>query len=121
MVSIRALAQARLVQGPQAVIRYNGYRGVVINGAPKPGHSSGQALDAMERISATTLPAGYTFEWTGTALQERAASGKTGIVLGLALLFAYLFLVALYASGNMPLPVRLSVSVAIVSPISAGG
>ena len=57
-----------LVQGPQALIRYNGFRAAVINGAPKPGYSSGQALAAMERISATTLPAGYGFEWTGTAL-----------------------------------------------------
>ena len=94
MVPIRALAEAKLVQGPQTVVRYNGFRGAIVNGAPKPGYSSGQALAAMERISATTLPAGYSFEWTGTALQEKAASGRTGIVLGLAVLFAYLFLVA---------------------------
>jgi multidrug efflux pump len=118
MVPIRALAQARLVQGPQALIRYNGYRGAIINGAPKPGYSSGQALAAMERISATTLPAGYGFEWTGTALQEKAASGKTGIVLGLAVLFAYLFLVALYESWNIPIPVLLSVSVAVLGAIA---
>src|SRR5437660_4250415 len=85
MVPIRALAQARLVQGPPALIRYNGFRAAIVNGAPKPGYSSGQALAAMERISATTLPAGYGFDWTGTALQEKAASGQTGIVLGLAL------------------------------------
>ena len=110
MVPIRALAQARLVQGPQVVIRYNGFRAAVINGAPKPGFSSGQALAAMERLSATTLPAGYGFEWTGTALQEKTAAGQTGIVLGLAILFAYLFLVALYESWNIPLPVLLSVT-----------
>ncbi len=119
MVPIRALAQARLVQGPQAVIRYNGHRATVINGAGKPGFSSGQALAAMERISATTLPAGYGFEWTGTALQEKAASGQTGIVLGLAILFAYLFLVALYESWNIPIPVLLSVSVAVLGAIAA--
>ncbi len=119
MVPIRALAQARLIQGPQALIRYNGFRGAIINGAPKPGYSSGQALAAMERISAATLPAGYTFEWTGTALQEKAASGKTGIVLGLAVLFAYLFLVALYESWNIPVPVLLSVGVAALGAIAA--
>jgi HAE1 family hydrophobic/amphiphilic exporter-1 len=118
MVPIRALAQARLVQGPQAVIRYNGFPAAVINGAPKPGVSSGEALAAMERISAQTLPAGYGFEWTGTALQEKAASGKTGIVLGLAVLFAYLFLVALYESWNIPLPVLLSVSVGVLGAIA---
>ena len=119
MVPIRALAQARLVQGPQALIRYNGFRATVINGASKPGYSSGQALAAMERVSAATLPSGYGFEWTGTALQERAAGGQTGIVLGLAVLFAYLFLVALYESWNIPIPVLLSVSVGILGAIAA--
>src|SRR5260370_38969904 len=73
----------------------------------------------MERISAATLPPGYSFEWTATALQEKAASGKTGIVLGLAVLFAYLFLVAMYESWNIPIPVLLSVSVAALGAIAA--
>src|SRR6185312_4317487 len=119
MVPIRTIAQAHLVQGAQAVIRYNGFPAAIINGAPKPGYSSGQALAAMERLSAQTLPAGYSFEWTGTALQEKAASGKTGIVLGLAVLFAYLFLVALYESWNIPVSALLSVSVAILGAIIA--
>jgi HAE1 family hydrophobic/amphiphilic exporter-1 len=119
MVPIRALAQARLVQAPQALIRYNGYRAAIINGAQKPGYSSGQGLAAMERVSASTLPAGYSFEWTGTALQEKAATGQTGIVLGLAILFAYLFLVALYESWNIPVPVLLSVTVAVLGAIGA--
>jgi HAE1 family hydrophobic/amphiphilic exporter-1 len=118
MVPIRALAQAKLVQGPQVVIRYNGFRAAVINGAPKPGFSSGQALAAMERISRETLPPGYGFEWTATALQEKTASGQTGIVLGLAILFAYLFLVALYESWNIPLPVLMSVSVGVLGAIA---
>src|SRR6266576_4312157 len=119
MVPIRALAEAKIVQGPQALIRYNGYRGAIVNGAAKPGYSSGQALAAMERVSAATLPAGYSFEWTGTALQEKLAGGRTGIVLGLAILFAYLFLVALYESWNIPIPALLSVSVAILGAIVA--
>ena len=119
MVPIRALAEAKLVQGPQTIVRYNGFRGAIVNGAAKPGYSSGQALAAMERTSAATLPPGYSFEWTGTALQEKAASGRTGIVLGVAVLFAYLFLVALYESWNIPVPVLLSVSVAILGAIIA--
>ena len=118
-VPIRALAQVKLVQGPQTVVRYNGYRGAVINGAPKPPYSSGQALAAMERISTATLPPGYTFEWTGTAFQEKAAAGRTPIVLGLAILFSYLFLVALYESWNIPLPALLSVSVAMLGALAA--
>src|SRR5882724_5943158 len=119
MVPIRALADAKLVQGPQTVVRYNGFRAAIVNGAAKPGYSSGQALAAMERVSASTLPAGYTFEWTGTALQEKAASGRAGIVLGLAILFAYLFLVALYESWNIPISALLSVSVAVLGAIVA--
>jgi HAE1 family hydrophobic/amphiphilic exporter-1 len=119
MVPIRAIAEARLVEGPQTVVRYNGFRAAIVNGAQKPGYSSGQALAAMERTSAATLPTGYAFEWTGTALQEKAASGRTGIVLGLAVLFAYLFLVALYESWNIPVPALLSVSVAVLGAIVA--
>jgi HAE1 family hydrophobic/amphiphilic exporter-1 len=119
MVPMRALAEAKLVQGPQTVVRYNGYRAAIVNGAPKPGYSSGQGLAAMERISAATLPSGYSFEWTGTAFQEKAAGGRTIIVLGLALLFAYLFLVALYESWNIPIPALLSVSVAILGALVA--
>jgi hydrophobic/amphiphilic exporter-1 (mainly G- bacteria), HAE1 family len=119
MVPIRALAKATLVQGPQTVIRYNGFRAALVNGASKPGYSSGQGLAAMERISAETLPAGYSFEWTGTAFQEKAAAGRTGIVLGLAVLFAYLFLVALYESWNVPIPALLSVSIAILGALAA--
>jgi HAE1 family hydrophobic/amphiphilic exporter-1 len=118
MVPVRSVAQARLVQGPQVLVRYDGFRAAVINGAPKPGYSSGEALAAMERVSAATLPPGYAYEWTATALQEKAVSGQAGIVLGLAILFAYLFLVALYESWNIPLPVLLSVSVGVLGAIA---
>jgi HAE1 family hydrophobic/amphiphilic exporter-1 len=119
MVPMRALAVAKLVQGPQTVVRYNGYRAAVINGAAKPPASSGDALAAMERISATTLPSGYSYEWTGTAFQEKTASGHTASILGFALLFAYLFLVALYESWNIPIPALLSVSVGILGAVAA--
>jgi hydrophobic/amphiphilic exporter-1 (mainly G- bacteria), HAE1 family len=80
MVPIRAVAQARLVQGPQAMVRYNGYRAAIINGAAKPGYSSGQALEAMRRVSATTLPPGYSFKRTGTALSQCSMSSSNGCV-----------------------------------------
>ena len=119
MVPIRSLASVRLVLGPSALIRYNLYRSATINGSAAPGYSTGDALAAMERLSASTLPAGYGFEWTGTALQEKEAAGQTTVVLGLAVLFAYLFLVALYESWNIPIPVLLSVSVAVLGAIVA--
>ncbi len=119
MVPIRVLGEPDIVQGPQLLTRYNGYRAALINGAAKPGFSSGQALSAMESVAASTLPAGYAYEWTGTALQEKAAAGGTAIVLGLAILFAYLFLVALYESWNIPISVLLSVSVSVFGAIAA--
>jgi multidrug efflux pump subunit AcrB len=119
MVSIRAFAEARLVLGPQSVVRYNNFRSVTINGAPAPGFSSGQALAAMERISERTLPSGFGFEWTGTALQEKEAAGKTTMILALAVLFAYLFLVALYESVTIPVPVLLSITVGVLGAMVA--
>jgi HAE1 family hydrophobic/amphiphilic exporter-1 len=105
MVPLQSIASARTVTGPQVITRYNNYRSVTINGSPAPGVASGTALDAMAEVSAKTIPPGYAFEWTGTAYQEQAASGQTMIVLGMALLFAFLFLVALYESWIIPIPV----------------
>ncbi len=111
MVPLRAFADVRIVVGPQTISRYNNYRAVLINGAPKPGVSSGDALNAMQELSGRVLPAGYSYEWTGTAYQERLAAGQTIYVVALAILFAYLFLVALYESWTIPVPVLLSVAV----------
>ena len=119
MVPVRAFADVRLVLGPQSVVRYNNFRSVTLMGGPGPGASSGDAIAAMERVSAATLPRGYGFEWTGTALQEKEAAGKTTIILGLAIVFAYLFLVGLYESTAIPVPVLLSVSVGVAGSMTA--
>jgi multidrug efflux pump subunit AcrB len=119
MVPIRSIANIRIVTGPQVITRYNNYRSVTINGGPAAGVSSGTAIAAMAEISKSTLPAGYSFEWTGTAYQEQAASGQTGIILGLAVLFAYLFLVALYESWTIPIPVLLAVVVGVLGSYAA--
>jgi hydrophobe/amphiphile efflux-1 (HAE1) family protein len=113
-VPLRSIAEARVVVGPQVITRYNNYRAIPIQGSPSPGTSSGAALAAMAEVSAKTLPAGYGYEWTGTAYQEVAASGQTGAILGLAVLFAFLFLVGLYESWMIPVPVLLSVPVGVL-------
>ena len=113
VVPLRAIAEPRIVLGPQVITRYNNYRSITVNGSPAPGGSSGAALQTMAQISQQTLPGGYSYEWTGTAYQEVAASGQTGFILALAILFAYLFLVALYESWVIPIPVLLSVSVGV--------
>ncbi|HEY0911178.1 MAG TPA: efflux RND transporter permease subunit, partial [Bradyrhizobium sp.] len=119
MVPIRSIASLRIVTGPQVITRYNNFRSVTVNGGPAAGVSSGTAIAAMAELSKSTLPAGYSYEWTGTAYQEQAASGQTGIILALAILFAYLFLVALYESWTIPIPVLLSVTIGVLGSYSA--
>src|SRR5260370_19459788 len=104
MVPIRSIAGIKIVTGPQVITRYNNYRSVTLNGSPAPGVSSGTALAAMTEISNTTLPAGYTFEWTGTAYQEQQASARTGTILAPPSCFASLFLVAPVDSALSPIP-----------------
>ena len=119
MIPLRSLVEVRPVIGPQALIRYNNQVAVTIQGSPAPGVSSGQALAAMEQVAASTLPRGYRGLWTDVSFQEKRAEGKTAIILGFAVLFAYLFLVALYESWTIPVPVLLSVTVGIVGSFVA--
>jgi hydrophobe/amphiphile efflux-1 (HAE1) family protein len=114
MVPLRSIADIRIVLGPQTISRFNNYRSITVNGSPGAGISSGVALAAMGELSKRVLPQGYDFEWTGTAYQEIQAAGQTGPILALAVLFAYLFLVALYESWVIPIPVLLSVSVGVL-------
>jgi hydrophobe/amphiphile efflux-1 (HAE1) family protein len=114
MVPMRSIANLRFVVGPQVITRYNNYRSITINGSPAPGGASGAALAAMQDVSARTLPPGYGFEWTGTAYQEHEATGQTGPILGMAVVFAFLFLVGLYESWMIPIPVLLSVVVGVL-------
>jgi multidrug efflux pump subunit AcrB len=105
MIPLRSLVEIRVVVGPPSLIRYNNLRAVTIQGSPAPGVSSGQALNAMEAVAARTLPQGFGGSWTDTAFQEKRAEGKTPMILGFAILFACLFLVALYESWTIPVPV----------------
>ena len=119
LVPLQTVAGVELITAPSSIIRYNNLRSVTINGEPAAGYSSGDAIAAMEAIAKATLPQGYSYEWTGTALQEKAASGQTGFILALAVLFAYLFLVGLYESWTIPVAVLLSVVVGLFGAMVA--
>lgn len=119
MTPMSSIADVHLDVGPRTLTRYNNYRAISINGGPGVGRGPGEAIDAMQQVSASTLPAGYAYEWTGQAREQIESAGQTTIVLGLALVFAYLFLVALYESWTVPIPVILSVSVSVLGAISA--
>ncbi|MFO1086449.1 MAG: multidrug efflux RND transporter permease subunit [Reyranellaceae bacterium] len=119
LVPLQAVANIEMVTAPSSIVRYNNLRSVVLNGAPAPGSSTGDAIAAMEKLARSTLPAGFGYEWTGTALQEKAASGQTGFILGLAVVFAYLFLVGLYESTAIPIAALLSVVVGLFGAVTA--
>lgn len=112
MVPLQSLVQLSSILGPSSITRYNQFPSVSINGSAAPGRSSGDALQAMAAVAAKSLPQGYTYSWSGISLQELASSGQAPWVFGLALLFAYLFLVAQYESWTIPLAVLVSVTVA---------
>ncbi len=117
MISLAAVARTSIDVGPRNLTRYNNYRAVSINGSPAEGFGDGDALNAMARVSEQALPQGYGYEWTGQALEQTEAAGQTAIVLGLAVMFAYLFLVALYESWTVPIAVLLSVAVAVLGAL----
>ena len=112
MVPISSLATLSTIMAPQLVTRYNQFASAQINGEGSPGHSSGEAMEAMALVAAKTLPENFGYEWSALSYQERKSGGQAPILLGLALLFGYLFLVAQYESWTIPLPVLISISVA---------
>jgi hydrophobe/amphiphile efflux-1 (HAE1) family protein len=114
MVPMQSLAEIRIDEGPQSITRYNNYRAAQILGSPAEGVSSGQALTLMEAVANRTLPQGYGFEWSDISFQEKRAEGQTAAILAMAVLFAYLFLVGLYESWTIPVPVLLSVTVGLL-------
>ena len=118
MVPLQSIASVRTVTGPPVITRYNNFRAVTVNGGPAPQVASGTALAAMTEVSGKTLPPGYAFEWTGTAYEEQKAGGQMTSILALALLFAFLFLVGLYESWIIPVPVLLSVVVGVWGAIA---
>ncbi len=113
MVPLRSLVTVKRTIGAQTIQRYNNYRSVKINASPAAGLSSGSAMQAMEEISERVLPAGYQFQWTGMSLQEQTAGDQTALIFAMAFLFAYLFLVGLYESWVIPVPVMVSIIVGL--------
>ena len=119
MIPLDTLGGLRPTVGPEFVSHYNIYGSALINGAPAPGYSSGQAIAAMQRAAAEALPADFGYEWTGIAYQEIEAGATAAIVFALALVFVFLFLAAQYESWSMPFMVILSVPLALFGAVLA--
>ena len=101
------------ISAPSVMERYNLYRTAELGGNPGPGYSSGDAIRAMEEVAASTLPSGYGFEWSGISRQEKESAGKAPVVFGLAILFVFLFLAALYESWAVPFAVLFAVPLGV--------
>ena len=114
MVPLSALGTLQYEVGPRQITRFNKMVAAEINAQSAPGVSSGDLYAAIEGIK---LPAGYHIEWTGLSYQEKQNTGQIVFLMGLALLFAYLFLVAQYESWTIPVPVMLTVSFAVLGAL----
>ena len=110
MASLENFINIEKVYGPDLLNRFNLFQSIAVTGNPAEGYSSGQALAAIERVAAQTLPAGYGYEYAGMTREEgTSSSNTTAIIFGLCLLFVYLLLSAQYESYIIPWGVILSI------------
>lgn len=113
MIPLATILRTQPKTGAGMLQRFNLYRTAELSGIAAPGYSSGQALDAMEKLAREKLPPGFGFEWTGLAFQERATGGTQALIFGLALVFVFLVLAALYESWAVPFGVLLGLPVGV--------
>ncbi|MGL5836604.1 MAG: efflux RND transporter permease subunit [Waterburya sp.] len=118
-VSLGTLVELQEFTGPQTISRYNLFRSINIQGAPAPGFSTGQAIQAMEEVAAEVLPASLGYEWTGTALEEKSSGGQSLVLFGLGLVMAFLILAAQYESYVDPFIIILTVPLAVLGALAA--
>lgn len=114
MIPLRAFVDFRDILSPRMIPRYNQYPSATITAVQKSDVSTGQAMAAVEELSKQVLPAGYAYEWSGISYQEKQTGGQITFLIWLAILFAYLFLVAQYESWSVPMSVLMSVVAALL-------
>jgi HAE1 family hydrophobic/amphiphilic exporter-1 len=113
LVPVNQLITLKRVFGPETVTRNNLYNAVTINGVPKPGYSTGDAIKAIEETAAQVLPKGYGYEWTGMTREEKAAGSQILFIFILSLVFVYFLLSAQYESYILPFAIVLSIPVGV--------
>lgn len=118
MVPFDAFVDGAWTSGPQKVEGYNGLTSFEILGAPAPGHSTGEAMAAMERLI-EKLPPGVGYEWTGLSYEEQKSGSQTAPLYALSLTVVLLCLAALYESWTIPLAVILVVPLGVIGSIVA--
>ncbi len=110
MIPLGSLVTSKVTESPSLIAHYNIYRAIEINGSPKPGFSSGQAIQALKEV-AKTLPAGYGYEFSGLSREEIKAGGSTVTIFAISIIFVFLFLAALYESWSVPFSVLFAVPI----------
>jgi hydrophobic/amphiphilic exporter-1 (mainly G- bacteria), HAE1 family len=110
MVPLGSLITSRVIEAPSVISHYNIYRSIDINGTPKPGYSSGQAIEALKEV-AQSLPAGYGYEFSGMSREEIAAGNQQTTIFFISIVFVFLFLAALYESWSVPFSVLFAVPI----------
>ena len=113
MVPFSTFVRLERVFGPDQLTRYNMYTSAMLNGDAAPGHSSGDAIAAIEKVAARVLPRGYAYEWSGMTREQILSGDQALYVFGVVLIFVYLLLAAQYESLLLPLPVLLSLPTGI--------
>ncbi|WP_163780228.1 efflux RND transporter permease subunit [Myxococcus vastator] len=117
MVPLESVVKVTPITSAQNIQHYNLYRSATLNGQAAPGSSSGQALDAMEAVARESLPAGYTYEWTGLSQEQKEAGRSVLLIFGLGVVFVFLVLAAQYESFALPLVILLGVPVALLGAL----
>jgi hydrophobe/amphiphile efflux-1 (HAE1) family protein len=117
MVPIGAVATFSDKTGPYRVTRYNLYPAVEVDGETAPGTSTGQAMNTMEKL-ASSLPAGFSTEWTGIAFQQEAAGNIAILIFGLSVVFVFLVLAAQFESLLLPLAIILIVPMTLLAAMA---
>ena len=119
-VPMSALTRIKASTGPEFTLRYNLYRCAQINGGAAPGYSSGQAMKALEKVFAATMPPEMGYDYMGMSYQEKkAAEGVApAVIFGMSLLFVFLILAAQYESWSLPFSVLLGTPIAVFGAFS---
>jgi HAE1 family hydrophobic/amphiphilic exporter-1 len=111
MLPLGTLISYKPVETAPLISHFNIFRSAEVDGSPKDGFSSGQALDALKEVAASTLPQGYGYEFSGLSYEEIQAGSKTIYIFMLSIGFVFLFLAALYESWAVPFSVLLAVPI----------
>lgn len=114
MVPANILVSLKKVYGPETVTRNNLFNAVAINGLPKPGYTTGDAIKAIQEVADQYLPKGYSYEWTGMTREEQSSGSQLTLVFILSIIFVYFLLSAQYESYILPFAVILSVPTGIL-------